>query len=354
MRILHLPVNIASIQSHTVRGLQKNDVETYGLVFTDSPVQSADGLKVIELTSSRRPLPWIGRSIKWLYHYFKWVSWADVIHWYYGSPALPFDIDLKYIKALGKPAVVEWFGSDIRIPEVEYEDNPYYKAAFQNGYEYSFESLKRSRKIQKRFAEAGFASMGSIAMLSYVQKDIFHFSYIVPQRLFVSDYYPSYPDPSTIRPLIIHAPTAPVAKGTLAVLKAIERLKDKYKIEFKLVQGLNRYEALQLMQKADIFLDQFVLGHHGMAALEAMALGKPTLCYIKPSVVNQYPPDLPILIANQDNLADVLEPLLKDGELRNKIGQRSRAYVEKYHDAVKLTKHLTDIYQTLTRDKEQR
>jgi glycosyltransferase involved in cell wall biosynthesis len=354
VRVLHLPFNIASIPSHTVRGLRQIGVEAYGLMLGNALVQSADGLKVIEPVSRRKVYRWIWRSFRWLYNYLKWVAWADVIHWYFGTPVLPWGLDLKYIKALGKPGVVEWLGSDIRIPEIEFEDNPYYKAAFYSGYEYQFESLQRSRQIQKKFAEAGFASIVPVCMLRYVQADICPRVYVVPQRIVLSDYNPAYPDPAVTRPLIVHAPTAPIAKGTPAVLKAIERLKTKYNFEFRLIHGMSRNEALQVVQRADIFLDQFVVGDHGMAALEAMAFGKPVVCYIKPSMIDKYPPDLPIINATQDNLADVLEPLLKDGELRHEIGKCSRAYVEKYHDAIRLAYRLVDIYQAVIEDKRDR
>ncbi|HPO51256.1 MAG TPA: hypothetical protein PK165_00305 [bacterium] len=98
------------------------------------------------------------------------------------------------------------------------------------------------------------------------------------------------------------------------------------------------------MKNADIFLDQFVLGAHGMACLEAMAYGKPVLCYIKPSLIPQYPDDLPIVNANPDNLEIVLEELLLNGKKRCELGKQGRAYVEKYHDAMKLSYDLVSIY----------
>lgn len=352
MRVLHCPVNIASIPSHTVRGLREIGINARGLVFGNAPVQSADGLEVIEGASRRKPHRWVWRQFLRSYYYFKWVAWADVVHWYFGARVLSWGLDLKYFKALGKPGVVEWLGSDIRIPEVEFLDNPYYASAFYNGYEYQqYESLQKSRQIQKRFAEAGFVTIVPYGMSQYVQKDICPQVYSVPQRVVLSDFCPAYPDPNSTRPIVVHSPTAPIAKGTPAVLKVMERLKRKYDFEFLLIHGIQRNEALQLMQRADIFLDQFVIGHHGMAALEAMAFGKPVLCYIKPSLIKEYPPDCPIINADQDNLADVLEPLLKDGKLRNEIGQRSRAYVEKYHDATKLAHKLVEIYRELIKDK---
>lgn len=148
----------------------------------------------------------------------------------------------------------------------------------------------------------------------------------------------------------MHSSSAPKAKGTHSVIKAIESLQGKYDFKFYLIQNMPRNKALKLVQMSDIFIDQFVLGTFGMAAIEAMAFGKPVVSYIKSSMINKYPPDLPIVNANQDNLTEILEILLKDGKLRNKIGQLSRKYVERYHDAFKLSKKLVDIYKKVMKN----
>lgn len=351
MRVLHLPVNIASIPSHTVRGLRQIGVDAQGLIFVNTPWQSEDGLKVIELSSPRKPNLWIWKNFRWLYHYLRGIAWADAIHWYFGSAALPWGFDLKYIKALKKPGVVEWLGTDIRIPEIEFKDNPYYAAAFPNGYEYQNESLQKSRYVQKRFADSGFVSVASMGMVPYIQEDVSCQVYVVAQRIVVSDYHPRYPEADVSKPIVVHCPTAPIAKGTPAVIKVIKELRTKYNFDFRLIQGVSRRETLQQIQHADIYLDQFVAGNHGMAALEAMAFGKPVLCYIKPSMIDKYPSDLPIVNANQDDLGEILEPLLREGRLRHEIGKRSRAYVEKHHDAFKLAYQLVDIYRELIEKK---
>jgi glycosyltransferase involved in cell wall biosynthesis len=157
------------------------------------------------------------------------------------------------------------------------------------------------------------------------------------------------PDPARTRPVIVHSPSAPNAKGTPAVLAAIDSLHDRFDFDFRLIQGIPRRQVLEMVRDADIFLDQFVLGGYGMAALEAMALGKPVLCYVKPSLIAQYPSDLPIVNATQESLTDLLAGLLADGARRPEIGLRSRAYVEKYHDALKIAGELKGIYEDVLR-----
>jgi glycosyltransferase involved in cell wall biosynthesis len=78
-----------------------------------------------------------------------------------------------------------------------------------------------------------------------------------------------------------------------------------------------------------------------------MAFGKPTLCFIKPSLIKTYPADFPIINAKPDNLVEVLASLLENGTLRNQIGRQSRAYVAKYHDSHKIAQDLVKIYQKM-------
>ena len=347
MRVLHLPLNIASQTSVTVRALRQIGVEARGIISSSHVIQSADGLEIVRIAS--RPMRQrLSDALRHLPRIFAAIRWADVLHWHYGTTALPFRLDLHWATLLRKPGLVEFWGSDIRIPEVEAADNPYY-ARIGPSYEYSrAESYAGSRRTQELFAKAGAACLISCNSLRpYIQSDLFPRPYFVRQRVWLPDFEPAPPDPARLRLVLAHSPSAPVAKGTPAVLAAVERLKARHNFDLQLIQNVPRAQALQIVRDADIFLDQFVLGGYGMAALEAMALAKPVVLYIKPSLVTQYPPDLPVVNANQDNLAEILEPLLTDGPRRRALGLRGRAYVERYHDASIAAPQLIGIYEEL-------
>jgi hypothetical protein len=275
------------------------------------------------------------------------IAWADVIHWHYGELILPHGFDLRWTRFLRKPGVAEFWGSDIRIANIEAADNPFFAryAPVEHQAELTYE---RSRRTQSIFSQAGFQCLvPDNAMLTYVQEDLFPKVQLVRQRLMISDYRANPPDPWRRRPLLVHGPTNPKLKGTEFVLAAIEKLKAEFDFEFRLVHNMPRQQALDNMSEADIFIDQLVLGGHGLATLEAMALAKPVVCYIKPSVAAGYPPDLPIANANPDNIVDVLRTLVMDGHLREELGLRGRAYVEKYHDAIQVADQLKTIYHGL-------
>lgn len=346
MRVLHLPFNIASQLSVTVQALRKLGIEARGLVTSNSAIQDPSGIEILPEALSRRQHPFLG---SWRYWRTKRavldaIRWADVIHWHY-SWALSNAADVRYAATLKKPGIVEFWGSDIRIPRIAIEDNPYRAQLCRTFSEFSHSAETRSIKKQSLFARYGVACLiPGEELLPYVDHKVYPSPYRTRQRISIDDFQALYPDPSRCKPLLVHMPSDKAKKGTDAVLKAIDLLKKDYEFEFKLIHGVARSEALAILKEADILLDQFVAGAHGLATLEAMAFGKPTICYIKPSLLPKFPPDCPIINANQDNLADILKPLLEDGHRRYEIGRASRAYVEKYHDSRELAKQLIDVY----------
>lgn len=348
MRVLLLPVNVASHLSVTARGLATNGVEARGLVGRGaSPLHSNDGVHVASYAGTRRSPRWwldITRSLPRLAGE---IRRADVLHWFM-SPMLPGALDLRFAARFGKPGLIEFAGGDIRVPQIEADDNEYY-ARRGPGYEYiGWESERRSQHTQRQFSSARQAALISCwSLLPYLDPVYYPTAFIVRQRVMTADFEPAYPDPTSRRPVVVHAASAPIAKGTSFVLEAIERLRGDVDFEFILLDRVPHAEALAAVARADVFLDQFILGAHGGAAVEAMALGKPVVGYVKPSLAPHYPPDLPLVQAEPKRLADVLGKLLRDGPRRYRLGVESRGYAERHHDAAALGLQLVSIYERL-------
>lgn len=349
MKVLHLPVNIGSQMSITVRGLREIGVDARGLVRNNTLFQDAEGMETFVLESlTKHPIRGRVQRLSWWRAVLKAIRWADVIHWHFRSRALPASLDLKYIVHLNKPRVVEFWGTDIRIPEIASADNPYIAEMYAKDPAKAEKVAKRSRKVQERFARHGFRCIIPAAeMEPYVFDDLFPQTYKSVARIIVSDFDPKYPDPQNERPVVMHYPSNKGYKGTEAIVAAVEQLKSEIDFEFRLVHGMERSQALKIVRECDVMIDEVISGDYGVAAMEAMALGKPTVGYIKPLVSSGRPPELPIVSATQESIRDVLKDLLTDGSRRHEIGRRSRAYVEKHHDAPKVAKDLVRIYEEL-------
>jgi hypothetical protein len=356
MRVLHLPTNDASQISIMARAQRAIGLDAQGLVIDPHIMQTSEGIRFIPPIAPN--MSWARRrwlALRRLADLASAVRRADVVHWHSNTRLAFRDLDLKIVAALDKARIVEFWGSDIRIPEIATRDNPYL-AGLLSGSELDPDgkvpsyliSYSRSRDSQERFARHGFACLAPGPELpDYVQADLFPSPYRAEAVLNLEEFVPSVPDPGRSRPVVAHMPSRLAIKGTSAVLAAVEQLKTRFDFEFRQVHNVPHAEALEIVRDCDILLDQFIIGSFGTAALEAMALGKPAVCYLKPSVMANLPPDAPYVNANPDNLAEVLGCLLAEGARRQEIGRRSRAYVEKHHDAITVARQLAGVYSEL-------
>ena len=142
------------------------------------------------------------------------------------------------------------------------------------------------------------------------------------------------------RPLrLLHAPNHRHLKGTDAILEAVQTLKEEgHQIDLAIVEKQPNEEVLKEIARADVVLDQIVMGWYAMFALEAMALGKPIVCYIRPDLSDFYQKaglidedELPFLSADVLRVKTLIEEIAEGQYDLEKIGKRGRAFVEKHH-----------------------
>jgi len=352
MRVLHLGSNIASQMTMSVEALRGIGVEARGLAVRGGNEKFTEDSPAVETVPE-----WLERgSVSWFvghgrryYRVLSLIEWADVLHWHFGTTFLRNNFDLWWARFLEKPGVVEFWGSDIRIGEVEGRDNCFFRQHASTDY-VDRQSAERSRSLQTAFARAGFECLvGCKSMYPHVQRDLFPNIHLVRQRIPVHRYAYRPPEADKKNPLIVHCPSSLSLKGSAFVLNAIEQLRAKHDFEFRLVHNVSHETALAQIGDADIFVDQLILGAHGIAAVEGMAMGKPVICFVKPSMMALYPPNLPLVSANPDTVTQVLEDLICDGQRRHDLGVRGRAYAEKHHDAPRLAHELTALYYSLLR-----
>jgi len=150
--------------------------------------------------------------------------------------------------------------------------------------------------------------------------------------------------------VILHAPTNRSKKGTKYIVKACRKLiQEGFKIDLQLIENLPHDIAIKKYLQADIVVDQLLIGWYGSFAVEAMALEKPIICYIREEDAQILPfyNKIPIINANPFNIYDILKELLKNYDCLEEIGKRSRKYVENVHDPIKIAKKLIKTYKEL-------
>jgi glycosyltransferase involved in cell wall biosynthesis len=166
----------------------------------------------------------------------------------------------------------------------------------------------------------------------------------------VQDWVPSYTQADRQRLVFAHAPTNREVKGTDLILEALAELADDgYRFDIDLIEGVSNADALARYRDADVVIDQLYAGWYGGLALEAMALGKPVVAYLRESDLHFLPPamkeQLPLFRATPSTVKDDLKRILEmpRDELVVRAKQ-SRAYAERWHDSLATTSRIADDY----------
>lgn len=140
-----------------------------------------------------------------------------------------------------------------------------------------------------------------------------------------------------------HFPNHEYFKGSKYLRQAIENLQAKGRaIELVTLSGVHRSEVLKMMGEIDVLVDQLVSGSFGLTAIEAMAMGRPVICYLHDGVQIAAPEECPIIRANPDNIEDVLARL--NNEHLESAGRAGREYVKRHYSIASLAEDLSRLY----------
>ena len=148
------------------------------------------------------------------------------------------------------------------------------------------------------------------------------------------------------RPLrVAHAPNHAHFKGSRFLEAAIHRLTGEgYAIELVRVSGVTNEKVIELFAGCDLVADQFIAGFHGYTALEAMALGRPVLCFLRGPEMMMDPATCPIINTCPETVYDVLLACLLGRLDLDSLGRQSRAYVERHYSLKAVAVRLGRLY----------
>lgn len=310
LRVVHCPVNIGGIPATNVRALKRKGIDAKLLMFrppklrSDEPdivLNTPDGLWRRQLVQARalaRLLPE-----------------TDVFHFYFGLTIVPRRIQFPILKAARKKSVFHFLGSDIR------------------------------RKTPGELAYAKVADariVGSYDAARWVPD-----AHVVPPGIDLARYEPA-PPAENGSVLAVHAPSNRRKKGTDVVIAACEAVG----VELDIVEGVKHDEAVERFARADVIIDQLNAGWYGLFAIESMALAKPVLAFLNDDAVERteqaFGTRVPVIKVTKETLAKRLREVVDAGpEERRRIGEASRAYVERVHDPDTIADRLLEIYAQL-------
>ena len=137
-------------------------------------------------------------------------------------------------------------------------------------------------------------------------------------------------------PVVVHAPSRGVIKGSELVDEALAPLIEEGLIEYRRITGVPHREMPALYREADIVLDQFRIGDYGVAACEALAGGRLVVSSVsresRAAVHEATGAELPIVEAPAGDLGRVLREVLAERERFRSVAEAGPAFVEALHD----------------------
>jgi len=328
--------NTGGIAYKIAEGLRKNNIAADSVVISEHNFSYPYHMKINFAGEGDTVL---NKLLKY-YYFIKHALTYNVFIFNTRSTLLSRKWDLKILKLLGKKTAMIYVGCDIR-DKYHYVKSPDKYTVCKNctdDYQRKIgcvmeHKLKETETIQK-YIDVSFSHPFDAMIL----KGKYKYLYLL---LDLENYVPEYSLNSKIK--IVYAPSDDGIKGTKYVVAAIENLKAAgIDFEFELLRNKSHSEIITSIKNADILIDQMVAGWYGLISIEAMALGKTVVCYIRDKLYD-YLPDLPIVNLNPDNLAEGLKLLIQNKDELVTKGRAGRAFVEKYHDYIKNSAQMLEI-----------
>jgi glycosyltransferase involved in cell wall biosynthesis len=311
LRVVHCPVNTAGVPWTNVQALRRRGIDATLVVFNRYALHpEADRSLDLGSGFARRQLrQW--RALAEL------LPRTDVFHFVFGLTLVPQSLQYPILRAFRKRSVMHYLGSDIRGKTPD--------------------QLAPGKRAGKRI-------VGSWDAIRWVPD-----ATVIPPGIDLAAIVP-VPPRERRRPVVVHAPSSRRRKGTEHLVAACAGLD----VELRIVEGVRHDEALAHYREADIVVDQLNAGWYGLLAIECLALGKPVLTFLhdeaRARTEQAYGVEVPLVGVTAETLRERLAQLVDAGPAEwRRVGDASRAYVERVHDIERATDLLVELYEGLRR-----
>jgi len=189
------------------------------------------------------------------------------------------EYEFRFLRARGRRIVCYFTGNDIRSPkrsaEREQQTGEPNLATYlaETSPEFATEAYEARKRglaeVAERYADTIFNA--DVGQIGYLTRPTEPFRYFHPDGEITDDYSKYQGDPT---PVLVHAPSSPVVKGTQLVRAAIEELRaEGYRFEYVELVRRPHAEVRESLLRAHIVLNQFYSEVPGVFGVEALAAG---------------------------------------------------------------------------------
>lgn len=340
MKVFHGLVNYGTQSGYLAKKLREKGVEAYSVTGYDRFDRPTDvTLKHSGANFIEKIYNYIWNKIYLLHCFIHY----NVFHFYAGKTLTKSQWELPLYSLFGKKVIFEYLGSDVQLYRYSVEKYEYTNIIYRVDKE---KAEERDREIKEMLKwHDMYADLQLVCAPCY--SPFVPGSNVLPLGIDLEEfpYTPMETPEDKIK--IMHAPTHRGNKGTKFVMEAIDRLiAEGYPVEKVLVENVSHSQLKEHYKNCHIFVDQLLAGWYGTASIEAMAIGRPVVCNINQEFYKyiDYGPQIPIINANPNNIYESLKNLIENKDELEKIGSRSRDFVEKIHNSDKIIDEILKLY----------
>lgn len=332
MRILHAPENIGGMAGVLAKAQSNLGHEAYSYSFASNHFKfPADYVLNKSNSVSERIKYAISFGLKF-----------DIFHFYFGSSLMGSNLtDIKWLYYLGKKVFFYFCGCDLR--DEKQTIMKYNISACANCFpKLCSPNRQLAKEVAEKYGTVNFVSTPDL--LEFIDRSV-----LLPQAVdfdIIETILSCHTDDKRSDKFVIaHAPTNRLIKGTQIILDTVEHLKGKgYDIELMLIENLSHSEALKKYKQADIAIDQLLVGSYGLLSAELMALGVPTITYIREDLIDRYPEKPPLINACADTLEKTIMDVYHNRDKLELLREQGQQYAYNYHHPVRLALKCLEYY----------
>jgi glycosyltransferase involved in cell wall biosynthesis len=137
---------------------------------------------------------------------------------------------------------------------------------------------------------------------------------------------------------VLHTPNHRGFKGTEFLVAAVDTLRTEgLQVELVMLERVPNTVVRETMGQVDILAEQFLATGYALSGIEGMASGLPVMANLEHAAYTQvfrrfgFLDECPILSTTPETLVDQLRLLVTRPDLRQALGEASRAFAVKYH-----------------------
>ncbi len=320
--VLHVSYMV-HVPWHTTRILRKHGWLADYLAVGDSPHWSRCDYtmpKTNPLTA-----PW--QEFKLFYSV---MSRYEVVHFHFMVTMTRIGWEIPLLKRMGRRVIAHFRGCEARNAEDNVRMFPKMNICQSCDYDPAIcatpSSLHR-RQLAKRWADVTLVTTPD--MLDFMP-DATVSSFFASDDIELNCREPW----NASRPLtLVHVTNHPGIEGTERIQAAVDAVRARgFQIEFLYLRDVSRDEVIRAFRSADLAIGKMKMGFYANSQIESMALGVPTITWIRPEFMSNALRESGFIVSHIDDLEDTLISYLSDPASLARKRELARSSILSLHD----------------------